>query len=101
MDRGSGEDRSALDRGAGLVVKQVPTPAGVLVSSDYVREIEDIVTSTGADYIDAVVTWCNKNGVDVEHVASLIKKDAVLKSKLLANAENLNLMKTKSARLPI
>jgi len=52
------------------------------------------------DYIDAVVTWCERNNVDVEVLAGVIKKDPVIKSKLQADAENLNFLKG-GAKLPI
>jgi hypothetical protein len=38
--------------------------------------------------------------VEIEYVASFIKKDPVFKSKIEAEAENLNILK-KTARLPI
>jgi len=63
------------------------------------KEIEKL-TRSGSDIIDAVVHVCSKYNIDIETAASLIKKDAALKSKLQIEAENMNILK-RSARLPI
>lgn len=52
------------------------------------------------EYIDAVVYWCEKNNVEVEYAAALIKKDSVILSQIQTEAENLNILK-KTAKLPI
>jgi len=61
-------------------------------------EIEKI-RNHDVDYIDAITTWCEKNNLDIEVIANIIKKDPVLKSKLQADAENLNYLKG-GAKLP-
>lgn len=66
---------------------------------DIAKEIEKL-TRNGTDIIDAIVHVCTKHNIDIETAASLIKKDAVLKSKLQIEAENMNILR-KSARLPI
>ena len=71
-----------------------------LNSNNFAMEIEELCQKSGVEYIDAVVYWCEKNKVEVEYVANLIKKDPVFKSKLQTEAENLNILK-KAARLPI
>jgi uncharacterized protein YeaC (DUF1315 family) len=63
-------------------------------------EIEKLVNSKKMDYIDAVVLWCQKNNLEVEYAAGLIRKDPVLRSKVQVEAENLNVLK-KGARLPV
>ena len=51
-------------------------------------------------YIDAIVFFCEENGVDIESVPKLISKP--LKEKLKAEAMDLNLLKrTSHARLPL
>lgn len=64
------------------------------------RQIEFLCEVKKLEYIDAVVYWCETNGVEVEYAANLIKKNQVLKLKILEEAENLNFVK-KTARLPI
>lgn len=67
---------------------------------DLAKEIERLTKGGKAGIIDAICHWCEKNDVDVETVASLIKKDAVLRAKIQVEAENLNILKG-SAKLPI
>ena len=71
-----------------------------LSNTFFVQEIEVLYQTKNIQYIDAVVYWCEKNNVEVEYAASLIKKDPVFKSKIEVEAENLNILK-KGARLPI
>ena len=71
-----------------------------LSNREFAEEIEKISRSKNIEYIDAIVLWCEKNKIEVEYAASLIKKDPVIKSKIEIEAENLNILK-KTARLPI
>ncbi len=69
--------------------------------SRFAQEIESLVhTGDGMSYIDAVVHFCDKNGIDVESVSKLISKP--LKEKLKCEALELNFLKRSSrAKLPI
>lgn len=71
----------------------------LISANQFATDIESMRRNGNLEYIDAVVTWCEKNGVEVEYAASMIKKDPVLKSKLLVEAEDMNVVK-KSAKLP-
>jgi hypothetical protein len=66
----------------------------------FVEEVEVLCRTKNMDYIDAVVLWCEKNKLEVEYAASLIRKDPVIKEKIQVEAENLNILK-RGARLPI
>lgn len=66
----------------------------------FVSEIEELCRSKNIEYIDAVVMWCEKNNLDIETAAYWIKKDATIKSKIQAEAEDLNILK-RGARLPV
>jgi len=66
----------------------------------FVNEIEHLCRSKNLEYIDAVVHWCENNKIEIEYIGALIKKDPVFKSKIQAEAENLNVLK-RGARLPI
>lgn len=84
-------------KGATIVMSLI----GIVNSnSTFSVEIERLVSSKSIDYIDAIVFWCQRNNVDVEYAANMIKKDPVLKSKIQIEAENLNVLK-KGARLPL
>ena len=71
-----------------------------LTQEKLIREIEDIVIDCGTDYIDAIVHYCQKNNIEVETIASIIKSSGKLKSRLQAEGEQLNFL-PRSARLPI
>ena len=64
------------------------------------QQIEFLCEDKKMEYIDAVVHWCEINGVEVEYAANLVKKNQVLKMKIQKEAENLHIVK-KTARLPI
>lgn len=73
---------------------------GMLNSSEFIKEIEEIVRKGGNDYIDAVVDYCERNKIEVETAAAIIKRSELLKSKIQSEAEDLNIL-PKKARLPI
>lgn len=63
---------------------------------EFTKSIEDIVKDNKCEYIDAVVTYCENNGIEIETVAPLIKQSARLKSSIREEAENINMIsKTK------
>jgi hypothetical protein len=74
--------------------------ANIKTSSDFVKEIEKIVTQKNIDFFDAVLLYCEINNIEVETAAALVKQNSVLKAKIQYEAENLNMIR-KSARLPI
>lgn len=51
-------------------------------------------------YIDALVHYAHKHDIEVELVGEIVKKSAVLKSKVRTDAEKYNLME-KTAQLPV
>lgn len=65
----------------------------------FAKAIDRIVAETGSNYIDAIVEYCKETGLEVEMAASLVNSN--LKSKLTADAMDLNLLKEKGSRLPI
>jgi len=67
---------------------------------EFSKEIEDLVKFKKMEYIDAVVYFCEKNGVDIETAASLIKSNSKLKASIQLEAESLNYL-PKTKQLPI
>lgn len=67
---------------------------------DFIKDIDQIVLEHKLDYIDAVVFYCEKTGVEIETAASLIKSSSKIKSKVQYAAEEKNYL-PKSAKLPI
>jgi len=69
--------------------------------SKFTQEIESLVqTVPEMNYIDAIIHFCEKNGIDVESVPKLITKP--LKEKIKYQAMELNFLKRSSrAKLPL
>ena len=67
--------------------------------SKFAKAIEGLVANTDLNYIEAIVQYCKDTGLEIEVAASLVNSN--LKSKLTADAMDLNLLKEKGSRLPI
>ena len=67
--------------------------------SKFAKAIESLVANTDLNYIEAIVEYCKTTGLEIEVAASLVNSN--LKSKLTADAMDLNLLKEKGSRLPI
>ena len=71
-----------------------------LCPTKFAEEIEKIVKSNNFNHIDAILTYCEENKVEIEAVSKLMSKP--LKEKLKYDALQLNFMKrTSRAKLPI
>jgi len=71
-----------------------------LCPQKFAQDIESIVKVSKINYIDAIVTYCEENNIEIETVSKLISKP--LKEKLKHNATELNfLKKTTRAKLPL
>ena len=65
----------------------------------FTLEIESLVAKTDYTYLEAIVEHCKGTGLEMEVAATLITPN--LKSRIQEQAERLNMLKTKSNRLPI
>tara|TARA_B100000131_G_C17766538_1_gene471444 strand:- start:268 stop:486 length:219 start_codon:yes stop_codon:yes gene_type:complete len=61
-------------------------------------KIEEVVKEKGISHMDAVLWYCQQEGIEPDTVSSLITKG--LKEKIEANARDLNFL-PKQAQLPI
>jgi hypothetical protein len=68
--------------------------------SDIAQKIETMVAAYDIDYLDAVISYCEANNLEIEIVGDIIAKIPSLKSKLQIEAEELHYLKA-TARLPI
>jgi hypothetical protein len=66
----------------------------------FIKEIEKLVMNYDLDYMDAVVHLCEKNNIEIEAAASIIKNNIKIKAKIQTVAEDLNYL-PRSARLPV
>jgi hypothetical protein len=67
---------------------------------EFIKEIDDLVKKSKIDYIDAVIFYCEKNNIEIETAASLIKSSSKIKAKIQNEAEEMNYL-PRSAKLPI
>jgi hypothetical protein len=65
----------------------------------FAKAIDSLVSQTDYNYIEAIVEHCRTTGLEIEMAASLI--NANLKSKIENDALDNNMLKEKSARLPL
>ena len=68
-------------------------------SKTFSIEIEKMVARGDTSYIDAVTSFCEKNGMEIETAAKLCNKQ--IKAIMMSEASELNLMKEKTPRLPV
>jgi hypothetical protein len=72
----------------------------ILKADNVLAEIEEAVTKHKIGYIDAIVDYCERRGIEVEAVAAVIKGNSKIKARLQEQAEELNYL-PKRAKLPI
>lgn len=56
----------------------------------FANEIDKLVWDLDIEYIEAVILYCEQKGLEVESVASLIKGNPLIKSKIQEHAEKMN-----------
>lgn len=62
--------------------------------------IESCVHKKGMGYLEAVMWYCEQHNIEIEAVASLIKKSEAIRSKLEAECEDQNMIQ-KQPKLPV
>lgn len=62
-------------------------------SKEFSLMIEGMVRKKRCSYMDAIVLYCDENEIDISTVKSMVSKS--LKEKIKAEAERLNMLKTK------
>ena len=67
--------------------------------SKFAKAIDALVANTDYNYIEAIIEYCKSTGLEIEVAASLCNSN--LKAKLENDAMDNNMLKVKSARLPL
>ena len=71
-----------------------------MTSKEFSLKIENIVKEKSISYMDAVLWYCNENGIDEGTISNLISKS--LKEKIKLEATNLKMLKfPKCGQLPV
>jgi hypothetical protein len=73
---------------------------GKVTVNNFQTVIESCVHKKGMGYLEAIMWYCEENNVEIEAVASLIKKSDAIKAKLEAECEDQNMI-NKTPRLPV
>jgi hypothetical protein len=68
--------------------------------NNFSQQIESLVWDLDVSYMEAVLHWCEKRGLEPEVGAELVKRSKPLLSKIQLEAEDLRFLK-KTARLPL
>ena len=71
----------------------------IITPNKFALIIEDIVRKKRISYMDAVIEYCAENQIDPSTTKSMINKN--LKEKIAYEAQGLNMLKEKIAKLPI
>ena len=72
-----------------------------IMNTDYFyKEIDKLVINHKLSYMDAIVYFCEKNDVEIETAASMIKGNFRIKSQIQQEGELLNYL-PKTAKLPV
>ena len=74
--------------------------AKFLDQNKFTTDVEQLVLDTELNYIEAIISYCEENNIEIESVGKLIAKP--LKDKLKAEATELNYLKrTSKSKLPL
>ena len=66
----------------------------------FTKHIDALCEDSGINYIDAIIEYCDINGIEPEAIGKFIRKNPKILSKIQAEAEDLNFLQ-KTARLPL
>lgn len=75
------------------MLKNIRTP------QKFAEEIENIVEEKDVDYLEAIIYYCESNGIEPDTIAKMVARNQTLKSKLYTECMQLNLVE-KTAILP-
>ena len=73
-------------------------PLQTQTSAEFFTKIQELVQETRLSYMDAVLHYCDQNGLEPETAAQLV--NTKLKAQIREEAEELNFF-PKTAKLPI
>ena len=71
----------------------------IMNTQAFSMKIEQVVKDKRIGYFDAVIWYCEQNEIEIETGAKLI--NTIIKKKIEAEASDANLLKEKSAKLPV
>lgn len=74
---------------------------GVPSANAFASQIESMVWELDVSYIDAILLWCERRGLEPDAIASLIRRSGPLKAKIQVEAEDLRMLPSSGSKLPL
>ena len=71
----------------------------IITPNKFALLIENIVKDKKISYMDAILSYCDKSNIDPATIKTLVNK--TLEEKIAYEAQGLNMLKEKTAKLPI
>ena len=71
----------------------------IMNTQAFSMKIEQVVKDKRIGYFDAVLWYCEQNEIEIETGAKLI--NTIIKKKIEAEASEMNVLKEKTAKLPV
>ena len=68
--------------------------------NNFQTAIESCVHKKGMGYLEAIMLYCEQHNIEIEAVASLIKKSEAIRTKLEAECEDQNMIQ-RQPKLPL
>ena len=87
--------QSDLDKGRKIQYNRTM----IITPNKFALVIETKVKEKKCSYMDAILLYCTETGLDPSNIKSLVNK--TLKEKIAFEAQGLNMLKEKTAKLPI
>ena len=73
---------------------------GKVTVNNFQTAIESCVHKRGMGYLEAIMWYCEQHNIEIEAVASLIKKSDAIKAKLDRKSTRLNSSHIQKSRMP-
>jgi len=71
-----------------------------LQHDEFMERVHKVARSSDSNYIEAVLDYAQKNDIEIEALADIIRKNPNLKSRIQDEAEDLFMME-RTAKLPV
>jgi hypothetical protein len=72
-----------------------------LTAESILKEVAHGYVNDEVSYIDAIVHFAHKHDIEIELIGDIIRRSAVLKSKVREDAERFNLLEERTTQLPL
>ena len=69
------------------------------MQNNFVKDVEKYVENMGGTYIDAILTMCEKYGIEPQIAAKFLTKPII--EKVAIEGIDINILKKKNSKLPI